>query len=814
MARVAIAAIAAACVVASNVGVARAQEAPTPGGDVTADEATPLPPVVVQSPSEPIAPRGRAIRKGKVTPAPVAAAAPAAAPAIETGEGAPIEGGVASGSENTGFGGPAIGMGVFTLGQLDMIGGSTITNEAMWTFNKNSLDQAVSIIPGVSSHNSGGARNERDVYVRGFDRYRVPLSIDGVRIYLPADNRLDLGRFLTADLSEVQVQKGYVSILNGPGGLGGSINLVSRKPTKEIELEGRSGAVFNGDLDSLNQWSSYAYAGTRQKFYYAQVSGAIIDQDHFSLSHDFQGADSSIPGYQASFPYQQGGDRDRSNFQDWRINAKVGITPNATDEYSVNYTNQQSEKGAPLHTDRQIVQGYFNLGGSQVARYWDWPEWNVSTLSWLSKTQIGEASYIKTNAFYNTFDNTTSFYPNSQYLYPQIDSPYSDHSTGGFIELGTNLIPMNTLKGVVHYREDVHNEGNINYNTTTGAVVSVDPRQTRSEETWSFGVENTFHATRNLDFVAGVSYDMNKVLKADGDTSGLPLPDVDAWNGQGALIYRYTDTGTAHVSISSRTRFPTLFERYSTRFGSKTQNPDLQPERATNYEVGFSDTYFRALRVSSALFYSDLKDSIQNAFAGPNGQSSIIGFNADGENYGFEISADYDLMRGLRIGGNYTYLERNLNYADAALTVATGSPAPANAQAAVAASQVENSPRHEAFIYLAWNPMRQLTLTPSIEIASDRTALITSCGSTLIYSGGIANNGGCPVAPGTTQASARPNYARIGSYTTVNFQAEYEFDPNTSASFGATNIFDQNYELADGFPEPGRQFFANFRAKF
>jgi len=47
-------------------------------------------------------------------------------------------------------------------------------------------------------------------------------------MYLPADNRLDFNRFLTADIAEIQVQKGYVSVLNGPGGLGGAINLVSR----------------------------------------------------------------------------------------------------------------------------------------------------------------------------------------------------------------------------------------------------------------------------------------------------------------------------------------------------------------------------------------------------------------------------------------------------------------------------------------------------------------------------------------------------------------------------------------------------------
>ena len=35
-----------------------------------------------------------------------------------------------------------------------------------------------------------------------------------------------------------------------------------------------------------------------------------------------------------------------------------------------------------------------------------------------------------------------------------------------------------------------------------------------------------------------------------------------------------------------RTRFPTLFERYSTRFGTRAVDPNLDPERATNYEIG------------------------------------------------------------------------------------------------------------------------------------------------------------------------------------------------------------------------------------
>src|SRR6185437_12713691 len=220
-------ATAAAWAVCWQISDATAQEPPTPGGNVTAEEAAVLPPVVVSSPNEPIARRAAPVRR---VSSDKAKASGAALNSTTAAQGAGNDGSQITSPEynDGGTGGPAIGVGVFSLGQLDMIGGSTVTNEAMWTFNKKSLGQAVNILPGVSSTNSGGARNEGDILVRGFNRLEVPLSIDGVRVYLPADNRIDMNRFLTDDLAEVQVAKGYVSVLNGPGAMGGAINLVSR----------------------------------------------------------------------------------------------------------------------------------------------------------------------------------------------------------------------------------------------------------------------------------------------------------------------------------------------------------------------------------------------------------------------------------------------------------------------------------------------------------------------------------------------------------------------------------------------------------
>src|ERR1700744_1931867 len=237
--------------------------------------------------------------------------------------------------------------GAFGLGQIETVtvtettarqqmSTATVSNETAYTYNLTTLDHAVDILPGVAAANSGGPRNEQLIFVRGFDRFEVPLTIDGIRVYLPADNRLDFGRFLAADLSEVQVAKGYVSVLNGPGALGGTINLVTRKPQEEYEVDARVGSIL-GNSGSLDTESASLSVGTRQDDFYFSASGA------WSLSPRFE-----LPEGFAPTATENGGFRDHSRSEDWSLHLKAGYTPNDTDEYSLNYMVQQGSKDAPF----------------------------------------------------------------------------------------------------------------------------------------------------------------------------------------------------------------------------------------------------------------------------------------------------------------------------------------------------------------------------------------------------------------------------------------------------------------------------------
>ena len=665
-----------------------------------------------------------------------------------------------SGSQQTGTGDKAFTLGeiVYVLGQdpgSPGIGGAVVTHEQMQTFERNSLDQAVNLVPGVvSNFDANGRRNESDIFVRGFGRQQVPLMVDGVRIYLPADNRLDFARFLTADIAAIQIQKGYASVLDGPGAMGGAINLVTMKPTKAFEAEGAISAAGRG----VEGWNAYAIVGSRQPRYYVQSSAAVSDRDSWSLSADYRPTADSL---------QRSGERVSSDTQDWRANVKFGFTPNATNEYTFNYTKQSGEKGAPLNI--------YNNPPVPPNSYWRWPWWDVQNTSVLTHTQLGASSYVEAKAYFNTFSNGLDAFDDSTYTTQSANgrfhSPYDDRAYGTSVEFGTTPRRSNTVKAAFHYRTDVHTEQQIS-RPTHPTLRTEEPEQEQSQYTWSVALEDTVRITPTIDVVGGLSYETYEITKAEEFTAArgsfeYPKGGSDAVNWQGALVWRHARTGEWHASISDRSRFPVIFELYSTRFGFATPNPDLGPERATNIELGWSRT-IGATRASAAVFYSDVRDLIQTVvLPDTTTQTQNVG---NGEFSGVELSIDAPIGNTLRAGGNYTYMNRTIRDALQPNLRPTGVPT------------------HRAFLYSTWQPLTRLRLTPSLELADDWWSEMNPA----------------PAFP----------YVKTGAYSLLDFDATYALPRSVDVSVGLKNLLDEHYELAWGYPQPGRTFYLKTRMRF
>jgi iron complex outermembrane receptor protein len=134
------------------------------------------------------------------------------------------------------------------------------------------------------------------------------------------------------------------------------------------------------------------------------------------------------------------------------VNAKIGFTPNATDEYSINYTRQEGDKNAPLPVT--------SLASSQ--RYWTWPYWNIDSLYFLSTTALGDKATFKTRAYLNSFDNLLSSWDGitqtTQTRGYAFNSYYADKAWGGSGELDVALTPAEKLSLALFYRRDRHIE--------------------------------------------------------------------------------------------------------------------------------------------------------------------------------------------------------------------------------------------------------------------------------------------------------------------------------------------------------------------
>jgi len=655
------------------------------------------------------------------------------------------------------------------------IGGETLGQEAIYAFNRNSLDEAASLIPGVTASNTGGSRNERLIFVRGFDRFQVPLSIDGIRVYLPADNRLDYGRFLTPDVAEIQVAKGYASVLDGPGALGGAINLVTRKPTKALEVEARGTLGLDRDVDYAG-YNVFGLLGTRQDRFYVQGSYARNVQDHWDLAGGFRPTAN-----------EDGGARDFSATRDWRVNAKVGFTPNAMDEYAISYTRQEGRKNAPLSVTDDIVPPL--VPGSPTPRFWTWPYWNIESLYFLSTTALGDRATLRTRAYRNEFNNLLRSFDDrtqtTQTLGRAFNSYYEDRAYGGSTQLDVQLAPADRFSLAAHYRRDRHVEFQQGF--PSGFT---EPRQENLEDTYSVAAENVATLSPALTLTLGASYDWRDLKRAEeygvppGERAArvfsYPIRNADAFNYQGRLDWRPEEGTNLHASVSRRSRLPTIFERFSTQFGTAASNPGLEAEPATNYEVGGTRS-FGPVTVEASAFYNDISRAIVSIrpAAAPAGTSQRQNLgNAD--YYGAELSVTARLGSTLLLGANYGYIERDFD-----IRQAPGVVLPL-------AFELTDVPGHKGFAYADWSPTPRLHVVPSVEAASNRTTLASTT----------------PTPPGI------PFYYRTGSYVQASLRVDYELIDGIQLGVGARNLFDDDYQLVDGFPEAGRSFFASLRARY
>ncbi|ROP62895.1 iron complex outermembrane receptor protein [Enterobacter sp. BIGb0383] len=603
--------------------------------------------------------------------------------------------------------------------------------------DKQNVAQALSVVPGVTLQKSGG-RNELQVRVRGFDSRQVPVFFDGVPIYTPYDGNLDLGRFLTSDIESVEVSKGYSSLLQGPNQMGGAINITTRKLSQPLEAsigyrQGWSGGKHNA-------WDGHASFGASNDLGYIQLSGSRLKQDFLGLPG---GVNNEIAGQNRRMI--------NSSADDKHGVVKVGFTPRANDEYTFTYINQDGQKDNPPYS-----------GTLQGARYWQWPQYDKESYYYQGITHIGEGLTLKSRLYHDTFKNTLMLYNSLAGLKNKIGdySYYSAYSQGGGLQLSADVRESDVLSFAVNWKDDVHREKK--------AVNA--PFDLYKDRTWSLASEYQWAAADNLDVVAGISFDQRDSreglkYESNGTVTRYDDNSPTAFNWQVMTKYHFDNEDTLALSLSDKTRFPTLKERYTTSRPASNQvarvNPALKPERAKILNLTWNGTLGRHWGYEIGAYYNRVGDAIRSqnidAFTVQNQNTGRVDYS------GLDVGLKGELSDMLDVGLSYGLIHADPKRSDV--------------------GKITGLPTQTLTAWMTFKPWDPLSVTLSEEARSSS----------------YSNTNGTQKAAGFALTHLRTDY-RIG----------HGFSVNASVN----NLFDTRYAYTEGFIEEGRNYWLGVEYKF
>ena len=481
--------------------------------------------------------------------------------------------------------------------------------------------------------------------------------------------------------------------------------------------------------------------------FYAQLSGSFLEKQGAQLSRHYQ---------QINPKGDDGGRAENSIQRDKKLSLKMAFTPNKSDEYALVLSTQKGNKQSPLYS-----------GKDGSGRYWRWPIWDKDSMYFLSYTEFDAHNlYLNTKVFYDSFKNDLRSFDDETFTKQTkkyaFNSFYRDYSYGASFDLGGDLTTKDSLKFSTIVKYDVHRAHNNN-----------DPVEVDKDRTYSFGLENAYRFTEQTKLITGVSYDYRQSNRAEqyeknckktGKKNTICPFDIgnkQALNYQIKLTHNFDKSDEFSLSFAKKTRFATMKERYSRRFGKTEPNPFLSPETAYHYEASYMRTFGDWLRLDGALFYSEVKDAIDTvAITNSVSQEQNVGKEIF---RGAELAASIFATDNLTLGANYTYTQAKNKTKHLIVT---------------------DVPKHKFFAYVDW------TIIPNVSL----------------YISQEAEHGRYYLDDAKT--------VKLSGFGNTNAKVIYNVTKQLSLEAGVSNIFDKNYYYQAGYPEEGRLFFSNMRYQF
>lgn len=541
---------------------------------------------------------------------------------------------------------------VFTLGEIivseehkvsDVTISNSISADKIAMIGAKTAADALDYIPGV--HVAQSSKGERFMTMQGFEQDKILILLDGVPYYETNYGQLDLNQIPASIIAKIEVTKGASSVLYGPNGMGGIVNIITKQGQQGI-----SGSLSAAVGQYGHNTESATISVGKNGF---SLFGAVEHRgrDAVRMSNDYEPQLSvirdfdNISGLPKEVIIEDGGKRENSHLESTNVWLRSGYS-DVTSELYVSVFNLDTERGLAYNTRSNKVF-------SDFSSFADIPKYRDSGVDISGRQQLNDWLTLRGMGYYHTHEDNYRAYTTPAQEILLAESAYNDYTAGGALFLDAQLAHWHRLSFSVNYKNDVHKKKSDAY---------LNPEEShgyqRSQlDTLSFAIEDNIQ-WGHFNLVTGLAWHQQTVAE-DQNTQSNGNNDADTFDPMIGLSYQTAKLGHVYASIAQKTRFATFSEMYDRSVGKVH---DLKPERSLSYNLGWEKALneYAVDSISISLFYHDIQDKIESSQDELG--NDIYGNIGQSELYGVEFTTLSQLTEQLSLELDYTYTHaRNLS---------------------------------------------------------------------------------------------------------------------------------------------------------
>ncbi|MBD3897462.1 TonB-dependent receptor [Halomonas sp. ML-15] len=531
---------------------------------------------------------------------------------------------------------------------------SVVTREELEQRQFSNIGEAIAHIPGVDVRSGVGKTGGLNVSIRGMPSSYTLVLIDGRRQNAASDvtpNGFgETGTSFMPPLSaieRIEVIRGPMSTLYGSDAMGGVINIITRRVANE----------WSGSVTAESTFQQHREEPNSQALSFF-TSGPLVEE---TLGLQLRGR---VYNRGASDRLLEGTGRDPrpAEGEIYSIGGRLNLTPDDTNEVWLDaersrqwYDNTDSRLGS--------LDGSNPNNPNQVYGYEDHMRFNRDqvALGHTGRFDAGTWETSLTHAITETIGRTIP-HPNA--------GPGTPHPA----------LPHAPIIGSPRTLENEQTVLDSKFTTNIGAHMLTFGGQyieaeltddlapdSYDESQWALFLEDEWWLRDDLALTLGGRYENHDAF------SGHFTP-------RGYLVWNADDSWTLKGGVSRGYKTPTLNQLRDginnvTGQGSRLLigNPDLQPEKSTNYEIGAHYDHQAGFSAGATLFHTDFTDRIVTASErtvtgnpsipdGTYDQAINIG---EAQTQGLELEARYRFAPAWELRGGYTYTDTEIKSDDA-----------------------------------------------------------------------------------------------------------------------------------------------------